>query len=167
MPSLLGDQLPAPKPAKKAASKPVRIASAYAGTTLESFGDHEPLVREVLAADGFAVTTKAFEGALRSLAMWRATYGEAAFARGLAVAADKSFGHRYVGGVAKRFDPDRDQGQQRGFERREEPDEPNSSTLLPTTTDLIAAGKLQPISAADVDAERPDWFKAHLAAQEA
>ena len=152
------DAEPAPDPAKKA--KPARIISAYAGTTLESFGDDEPLVREVLACDGFGTGTKAFAKALESLAMWRAVYGEAALRHGLRIAAGKRFGHSYVGGVAKRYDPDQEP---RRFEGRLE-DQPNASDLLPTLTELIQAGKAEGISDAVARASRPSWFNAQLEA---
>ena len=161
-PALFPEASPPSQPVKP--KKGPRLISAYAGTTLESFGDLEPLVREVLAADGFGTETKAFRTALETLAMWRATYGEAAFGRGLEVAADKRLGHRYVGGVAKRFDPERDEPQR--FDRGGY--EPNESESLPTTADLIAAGVIPAPTeeeTAAMVASRPAWFNAQLAAQ--
>ena len=127
---------PVPKPAKP---KNPRIISAYAGTTVESFGDEAPLVREILACDGFGIGTKAFSRALETLAMWRTVYGEAAFLHGLRVTADKRIGHRYVGGVAKRYDPEQDRPPERFADRYE----PNESDRLPTLAELLAAGKVE------------------------
>jgi hypothetical protein len=159
-----GDSGSASEPAAQAATliplpTPVRVISAYAGTTIESFGDHADLVREILACDGFGIETKAFRTALESLAMWRATYGEAAFVHGLRVTADKRFGHRYVGGVAKRYDPDRDE--QRFTPRYEEP---NASDLLPTLTELYESGVVERPDSAAIIASRPAWVNERIAA---
>jgi hypothetical protein len=43
---------------------------------------------------------------------------------------------------------------------------PNASDLLPTLTELIAAGKIEPLDSAAIIAGRPDWFNAELAARE-
>jgi hypothetical protein len=117
--------------------KPTRVISAYAGTTIESFGELAPLVTEILACDGFATTTKAFARALETLAMWRATYGEAAFVHGLQVTVDKRFGHRYVGGVARNYDPERERPRLRAFDGSQ-----NESDKLPTRIELEESGAI-------------------------
>lgn len=141
--------------------KPARFLSAYAGTKVDDFGDLNALVQEVLAADGFKTGTKGLAKALESLAMWRAIYGLDAFRRGLEVAADKRYGHRYVGGVAKNYDPDRDRA--RDYSGREY--EPNESDLLPTITELVAEGVLPSWELSpETLAARPASLLARLAA---
>ena len=149
--TLIGGGPPPPPKPRANPAKPTRLISAYAGTTLESFGPLAPLVREVLAVDGHGIGTKAFARALETLAMWRSTLGDAALGYGLTQAAERRKGHRYAGGVARNYDPVVNDGRRI--------DEPNASDLLPTMTELIAAGKLEPVSLAAVLAERPSWFQ--------
>jgi hypothetical protein len=144
-PSLLAvvPDLPKPKPPSPVKPvKPVKFLSAYAGTTLADFGEHEPLVREVLACDSFGVESKAFAKALEALAMWRALHGETAFAHGLSVAAGKRCGHRYVGGVVRSFAPAREATVDVADHQPENP--------IPTRVELVAAGVLPPV-------EIPPW----------
>ena len=159
----LRDQNNKTTPPPPPVSKPVRLISAYAGTTVESFGEYAPLVVEILAEDGFGTSTKAFSKALETLAMWRAIYGEAAFIHGLQVSADKRKGHRYVGGVAKRYDPETDREPLRSIDGGL-----NASDLLPTISDLLDSGEIEEwtVSAEEI-AKRPAGLVAILEAQKA
>jgi len=161
VPDLFGQAQP-PKPAKTVR---VNVRANYAGTTFEDFGPLEGAIREIVGRDATrdgTMTEKALATALESLAMWRVQYGDEAFAHGVSVTLGAKGngsgppGHRYVGGVAKRYDPDQEP---RRFE-----DPPNASDLLPTLTELIQAGKAEGISDAVARASRPAWFNAQLEA---
>jgi hypothetical protein len=87
--------------------------------------------------------------------LWR-KHGDDAFAKGLEVALGSGKGLDYGRGAMERYEPG--EGRRSGHE-------PNASDLLPTLTELIAAGKVEPMDSAAIIASRPDWFNAELAAR--
>jgi hypothetical protein len=137
-----------PEPATKP-PKPARIISAYAGTTLEDFGNLAPLVTAVLAVDGHGTETKAFAKSLETLAMWRALYGDAALAYGLGEAASRHKGHRYVGPCAKGYDPDEHRAPMRVVPGAAQPERDEAE--VPTRLELVALGVAQPIGPDDIE----------------
>lgn len=124
------------------------------------FGEFEADVVAMIAVEKSKHPRTKIEPAVvrqRLALLWR-KHGDDAFARGLEVGVASGNGVNYGRAVMERFDPDAE-GQRFDRDQASSP-----SDALPTLTEQIAAGKIQPINNAAVLAERPAWFTAQLAA---